>query len=97
MEEISAGVVETKVWIDQQEVVKGVANVKRVEVEVQSSRGWIQTSKELEWSVWVSWRNPRTCILRSPVSLQRPEVGLTKLNKVLFGHMLTYDLNLKAS
>jgi hypothetical protein len=31
------------------------------------------------------------------VSLQRPEVGLAKLNKVLFGHMLTYDLNLKAS
>jgi nitric oxide synthase oxygenase domain/subunit len=65
MEEISAGVVETKVWVDQQEVVDGVANVKRVEVEGHSSRGWIQTRKELEWGVRVSWRNSRKCILRA--------------------------------
>jgi nitric oxide synthase oxygenase domain/subunit len=65
MEEISTGVVETKVWVDQQEVVGGVANVERVEVEGQSSRGWIQTSKKLEWGVRVSWRNSRMCILRA--------------------------------
>jgi nitric oxide synthase oxygenase domain/subunit len=65
MEEITAGIVETKVWADQQEFVDGVANVKRVEVDGKSSRGWIQTSNELEWGVRASWRNSRKCILRA--------------------------------
>jgi nitric oxide synthase oxygenase domain/subunit len=65
MEEIGAGAVETKVWVDKQEGLDGLTNIKRVQVDGQSSSGWVQTSKELEWGVQVSWKNSRKCILRA--------------------------------
>lgn len=63
--EIDAGVLETKVWEDSQEIIDGITELKRVQIEGASSKGWLQTREELEWGIRVAWRNSRKCIMRT--------------------------------
>jgi nitric oxide synthase oxygenase domain/subunit len=63
--EIDAGAVETTVWVEVEEIINNVRQLKRVRKTGVSSRGWRQTEEEVSWGVQVAWRNSRKCIMRA--------------------------------